>query len=184
MPGVVRTRVGYAGGTFPNPAYSDLRDHSETIQIDYDPRQISYEELLEQFWSSHSPTARPWSRQYASLILYHNEEQKRLAEASRDRWAAELGKPLYTEIMPYTEFYLAEDYHQKYRLRGEKDLLNEFRALYPEEEEFINSTAVARVNGYLGGNGSLAQLQAEIDGLGLSPAAQEELWDLVSARER
>jgi peptide-methionine (S)-S-oxide reductase len=176
--------VGYAGGTFPKPAYSDLRDHSESIQIDYDPTQISYEELLDLFWNSHSPTTRPWSRQYASLILYHNEEQRRLAEASRDRQVAELGKPLFTEIIPYTEFYLAEDYHQKYRLQGERDLLEELRAIFPDDRDFINSTAVARVNGYLGGNGSLAQLQAEIGRLGLSPAAQEKLLDLVSARER
>jgi peptide-methionine (S)-S-oxide reductase len=180
---VVRTRVGYAGGTFPKPAYSDLRDHSETIQIEYDPSQISYEELLEVYWNSHSPEIRPFSRQYASIIFYHNEEQKRLAEASRDRKAAELGSPLFTEIVPYSEFYLAEDYHQKYRLQGEEDLLAEFRAIYPEEEAFINSTAVARVNGYLGGNGSLAQLQAEIDSLGLSSAAQEKLLEIVSARE-
>lgn len=176
--------MGYAGGTFPNPAYSDLRDHSETIQIDYDPTQISYEELLDVYWSSHSPTTRPWSRQYAPIIFYHNEEQKRLAEASRDRTAAELGSPLFTEIVPYSEFYLAEDYHQKYRLQAEKDLLEELRGIYPEDEEFINSTAVARVNGYLGGNGSLAQLQTEIDSLGLSPAAQEKLLEIVSARER
>ena len=68
---MIRTRVGYAGGTTNNPTYRALGDHAETIQVDYDPTQISYEELLEAFWTSHSPTSRPWSRQYASIIFYH-----------------------------------------------------------------------------------------------------------------
>jgi peptide-methionine (S)-S-oxide reductase len=181
---VVRTRVGYAGGSKLDPTYYDLANHSETVQIDYDPTQISYEELLDVFWSSHTPTARPWSRQYASIIFYHNQEQKRLAEASRDREADRRGSPIYTEIIPFTEFYLAEAYHQKYRLQQAPDLLAELRAIYPADDEFVNSTAVARVNGYLGGHGTLTGLQAEIDDLGLSPAAQEKLLELVSAWAR
>jgi peptide-methionine (S)-S-oxide reductase len=180
LPGVVRTRVGYAGGSKANPTYRDLGDHSETIQIDYDPAQISYQELLDVFWSSHSPTARSWSRQYASIIFYHNQEQKRLAEASRDREAARRGSPIYTEIVPFAGFHLAESYHQKYRLQQVPALLREFRALYPQDDEFVDSTAAARVNGYLGGYGTLAALQADIEDLGLSLAAQQKLLDLVS----
>jgi peptide-methionine (S)-S-oxide reductase len=181
---VVRTRVGYAGGSKDNPTYRNLGDQSETIQIEYDPTQISYEELLDIFWSSHSPTARPWSRQYASIIFYHNEDQKRLAEASMEREAENRGKPIYTEVVPFVQFYLAETYHQKYRLQQVPDLLSEYRAVYPLDEEFINSTATARVNGYVGGYGTLAALQAEIEDLGLSQAAQQELLDRVSARSR
>ena len=144
---------------------------------------ISYEELLDLFWSSHSPTSRSWSRQYASVIFYHDEEQKRLAEASRDREAARLGQPVYTEIVPFSEFYLAEGYHQKYRLQQSPDLLQDLRAFYPDDTDFVNSTAAARVNGYLGGYGTLSTLEAEIDDLGLSPAGQEQLLELVSARE-
>ena len=178
----MRTRVGYAGGSTDNPTYRDLGDHSETIQIEYDPTQISYEELLDIFWSSHSPTARPWSRQYASIIFYHNEDQKRLAEASMDREAENRGKSIYTEIVPFVQFYLAETYHQKYRLQQVPALVGELRAIYPQDDEFIDSTAAARVNGYLGGNGTLAALQAEIEDLGLSQAGQQTLLDLVSAR--
>ena len=173
--------MGYAGGSTANPTYHNLGDHSETIQIDYDPAQISYQELLDIFWNSHSPTARPWSQQYASIIFYHNQEQKELAEASRDREAASRGKTIYTEIVPFERFTLAETYHQKYRLQQAPALLSEFRALYPQDEEFINSTATARVNGYLGGYGTLAAVEAAIADLGLSPAAREELLDLVSA---
>jgi peptide-methionine (S)-S-oxide reductase len=174
--------VGYAGGSKDNPTYRDLGDHSETIQIEYDPTQISYQELLDIFWSSHSPTARPWSRQYASIIFCHDEEQKRLAEASLDREVASRGKPIYTEIVPFVQFYLAETYHQKYRLQQVPALASEYRALYPQDDEFINSTATARVNGYLGGYGTLAALQAEIGDLGLSQAAQQTLLEMVSAR--
>ncbi len=176
----MRTRVGYAGGSRENPTYSDLGDHSETIQIEYDPTQISYQELLDIFWSSHSPTARPWSRQYASIIFYHNQEQKQLAEASMDREATSRGKPIYTEIVPFARFYLAETYHQKYRLQQVPALFSEFRDLYPQDDEFINSTATARVNGYLGGYGSLAALQAEIEDLGLSQAGRQTLLEMVS----
>jgi peptide-methionine (S)-S-oxide reductase len=177
---VVRTRVGYAGGSKAEPTYYALGDHSETIQIDYDPTQISYQDLIDVFWSSHSPTARSWSRQYASVIFYHNEEQRRLAEASRDREAARRGAPIYTDIVPFSRFYLAEAYHQKYRLRQVNELLREFQAIFPGEEEFLNSTAVARVNGYLGGHGTVAGLEAEIDKLGLSPAGRQKLLDMVS----
>lgn len=180
---MIRTRVGYAGGTKADPTYRSLGDHSETIQIDYDPTQISYQELLDVFWDSHAPTARPWSQQYASIIFYHDEEQKRLAEQSRDRQAADLGAPIFTEILPYAGFYLAEEYHQKYRLQQEPDLLQEFRTIYPDAEGFVNSTAVARVNGYVGGHGTLAALQAEIDALGLSPGTRAKLLEIVAARE-
>ncbi len=181
---MIRTRVGYAGGSEENPTYRSLGDHSETLQIDYDPDQISYEALLDVFWSSHSPTARPWSKQYASVIFYHDAEQKRLAKESRDRVAAELGKKIHTEIVPFSKFYLAEDYHQKYRLRGVRELEAELEAIYPDLEDFVNSTAAAKVNGYVGGHGSLGRLQNEIEQFGLSPEAEKALLDRVKAGQR
>jgi methionine-S-sulfoxide reductase len=181
---VVRTRVGYAGGTQPNPTYYSLGDHSETIQIDYDPTQISYEELLEIFWQSHSPTVRPFAQQYATVVFYHNEEQKRLAMETRDREAITYGTELFTEVLPFTRFYLAEDYHQKYRLQQVPELWAEFRTIYPDDGDLVNSTAAARVNGYVGGYGTRTELEAEIDELGLSLRAQEKLRDLVSVGDR
>ncbi len=176
--------MGYAGGSKANPTYHDLGDHSETIQIDYDPTQISYQELLNVFWSSHSPTSRPWSTQYASIIFYHDEEQKRLAEASRDREAAGRGGRIYTEIVPFAGFYLAEAYHQKYRLQQAPDLMGEFRAIYPQGDGFVSSTAAARVNGYLGGYLTLAALQAGLEDLDLSPEAKQRLLELASSGGR
>jgi methionine-S-sulfoxide reductase len=172
MDGVIRTRVGYAGGTTRNPAYHNLGNHAETVQIDYDPTKISYSELLALFWSSHDPWSPIWSRQYASIIFYHNEKQQNQALKLEQQKEAKLGAKITTEILPFTKFYLAEDYHQKYYLRQEAALFNEFKAIYPEVSYLINSTAVARVNGYLGGNGRFESLQKQIDSLGLSPHGQ------------
>jgi len=180
----VRTRVGYAGGQKTNPTYYNLGDHSETIQIDYDPAQITYAELLEIFWGSHNPTAPSIGRQYASSILYHNEEQKRLAEESKAREEARRGRKLYTDIVPFAAFYRAEGYHQKYVLQSAPDFMSEFNAIFSREEDFVNSTAAARVNGYLGSQGDLNQLQTELDGLGLSPGASEKLLAIVRQRSR
>jgi peptide-methionine (S)-S-oxide reductase len=181
---VVRTRVGYAGGTTKNPTYHNLGDHTETIQIDYDPTQISYEELLNIFWDSHNPAARPWSRQYMSIVFYHNDEQKRLAIETRDREAARIQGTIFTEIVPASEFHLAEDYHQKYRLQQVSELVREFGIMYPDDADFVNSTAAARVNGYLGGYGTFAQLQAEIDSFGLSSSGSNRLLEIVRSLHR
>ena len=133
---MVRTRVGYAGGKKKNPTYHDLGDHTETIQMDYDPAVISYEELLDVFWDSHNAAVPSWSRQYMSIIFTHDDEQKRLAAESRDREAAKTKSTIVTEIRPAGEFFLAEDYHQKYLLRSERDILREFTAIYPSETGF------------------------------------------------
>lgn len=180
----MRTRVGYAGGTKKNPTYHSLGDHTETIQIDFDPEKIPYERLLDIFWASHDPTTKSWSRQYKAVIFYHDEEQKKLAAATRDRLAAKLGTKIHTEILPYEGFYLAEPYHQKYRLRSVRDIMAEYSAMYPLDDDFVNSTAAARVNGYLGGYGSPELAKSEIGELGLSPGASKKLLDIVATRRR
>ena len=177
---MIRTRVGYTGGTKPNPTYHNLGDHTETVEIDYDPAIISYEKLLDIFWRSHQPGQAAWSSQYKAAIFYHNDRQKALALQSRKQVAARLKRPVATEILPAGEFTLAEDYHQKYYLRQMPDLLAEFSAIYPSREALVSSTAAARVNGYVAGYGTLAEFQAEVTGLGLSPAAQQRLEALVT----
>jgi peptide-methionine (S)-S-oxide reductase len=177
---VIRTRVGYSGGTKVNPTYHSLGDHSETIQIEYDPDQISYEELLDVFWSTHNPAAPSWSRQYASFVFYHDEAQRELAVKTKAQQEAKRGT-LFTEIVPAGAFYPAEDYHQKYYLRNARDLMREFSATYPNGDDFAASTAAARVNGYMGHNGTCEQLRKELDSLGLSAAGQEKLEQAVCA---
>jgi len=180
--GVIRTRVGYAGGTTRNPTYRDIGNHTETIQIDYDPTTISYTELLEIFWDSHRPTGPPWSRQYMSVIFFHSDEQRRLAIEARRHEEARVGATTYTEIVPCSGFYLAEDYHQKFRLNGVPDILHELQRIYPHNGDLIRSTVAARINGYVSGYGTAQRLQAELGSLGLSPAASQRLLDIVRAR--
>jgi methionine-S-sulfoxide reductase len=115
---VVRTRVGYAGGAKKEPTYRNLGDHTETVQVDYDPTIISYGELLEVFWANHDPDRQARSRQYMNVIFYHNDEQKRLAEESKAHRAARSPGVIQTAILPATEFTLAEYYHQKSLLSG------------------------------------------------------------------
>lgn len=150
--------------------------------MDFDPLRISYADLLAVFWDSHEPSHGSWSRQYRAAVFYHNNAQKRLAEETRDRVASRTGREVRTAIEPYAGFYLAEDYHQKHGLRMFHQLLLEYKAIYPDMRKFINSTAVTRVNGYLGGYGSCGVLQKEIERLGLSCAGRESLLSTVCGR--
>ncbi|MBE0427676.1 MAG: peptide-methionine (S)-S-oxide reductase [Nitrospirae bacterium] len=176
---MVRTRVGYAGGITENPTYHNLGDHTESIQIDYDPSSISYGDLLTLFWESNHNEYPSWSQQYKSIIFYHNDTQRVLALESKEGKERERGKKLYAEIVPFTRFYLAEDYHQKFHLRREYDMLEEFHLMYPKERDFINSTSAARVNGYLAGYGTYAALTRELGSLGLSERAEKKLLDIA-----
>ena len=170
MDGVVRTRVGYAGGRQKDPTYRSIGDHSETIQIDFDPTQVSYKKLLSVFWHNHNPTQRAWSQQYKSAIFYHDDKQRKLAFEENQR-----NQKIQTEILPFSNFYLAEDYHQKYGLRGNRELMSEFKAMYPKDIDFVNSTAAARVNGYIAGHGSPEEIKEVLANLGLSTAGQQRL---------
>ena len=141
------------------------------MEIDFDPSVVSYPDLLEIFWKSHDPGGRAWSRQYRAAVFYHGEEQKRSALESRKAREAGTGK-VYTEVLPAGAFYRAEDYHQKYYLRQRPDLLRELEAVYPGGKGLVDSTAAARINGYLAGSGSCAAAQSELKDL--LPAGRSE----------
>jgi peptide-methionine (S)-S-oxide reductase len=158
-----------------NPTYHSLGDHSESVEIDYDPTVVSYADLLKIFWEGHDPGARFWSTQYKAAVFYHNDEQKRLAEETRQRIEAARKIKVRTEILPSSTFYVAEAYHQKYSLRGQTEIMKEFRAIYPSDEGLMNSTAAARVNGYLAGLGCFEEVQEAVGNLGLSTDARERL---------
>jgi methionine-S-sulfoxide reductase len=121
--GVAATRVGYTGGRSADPTYeqvcSDSTGHAEAIQVWFDPTVVGYGELLELFWSIHDPTTpnrQGWDfgSQYRSAVFFGDEDQQRVATASRDEHQAAVSKPIVTEIVPASEFYDAEDYHQRY----------------------------------------------------------------------
>lgn len=154
------------------------------MQVDYDPAKISYRELLDLFWEGHDPAYRSWSRQYAAIIFYHTEEQRRLAEASKTQVASQTHKTILTEIVPFRNFTRAENYHQKHTLQLFPEYREELQKAYLSFHEFVDSTAAARVNGYLAGNGLCEDLNRDLAGLGLSTARQEALRDLVCRRRR
>lgn len=167
LDGVVRTRVGYSGGSTENSTYRSIGDHTETIEIDYDPDKISYRELVDFFFASHNPYGRSYSRQYASILFYRNKEELQTAQEIKKELEDKSDQGIKTEFKKYDKFYLAENYHQKYNLQQHREYKDYFLANY-SMEEFINSTAAARVNGYLADRGTKVQLLEEITALGLS----------------
>ncbi len=125
LPGVVKTEVGYEGGATERPTYKDVctdrTGHAEVVEVTFDPAKLAYDKLLETFFGAHDPTqlnrqGPDWGTQYRSVVFYHSEEQKRAAEAMKERLGAEgrFAKPIVTQIEPAKTFWPAEDYHQKY----------------------------------------------------------------------
>lgn len=125
IPGVISSTSGYTGGTKEKPTYeqvcSGTTGHAEAVQVEYDPEKVSYEKLLDVFWSNHNPTTvnrqgPDVGEQYRSVVFYHSPEQKAAAELSRDELqkTGKFKNPIVTEIVPATEFYPAEEYHQRY----------------------------------------------------------------------
>lgn len=176
---MLRTRVGYAGGRKESPTYRSIGDHTEAVQLDYDPAAISYGELLDIFWDSHEPSAQSISRQYKKAIFYQSADQRDAALASKSALEKKTGITVKTQIAPINSFTLAEDYHQKYLLKSHKKLHQEMALMYPRQPDFINSTAVTRLNGYAGGYGTKEQLSAELDALGLSSEGKAELSRII-----
>lgn len=124
-PGVVSTEVGYEGGHLPNPTYkdvcSDSTGHAEVVKVEYDPGKVSYDTLLNIFWENHDPTTLnrqgpDLGSQYRSVIFFHSPEQETEALASKAKLDASgrLRRPIVTQIVPATEFWKAEEYHQQY----------------------------------------------------------------------
>jgi peptide-methionine (S)-S-oxide reductase len=123
--GIMSTSVGYMGGKTKNPTYeevcTDMTGHAEVVQVEYDPAKISYGEILNIFWNNHDPTTLnrqgpDVGTQYRSAVFYHTPEQEKEARQSKENIekSGKFGKKIVTEIVPATEFYKAENYHQQY----------------------------------------------------------------------
>jgi methionine-S-sulfoxide reductase len=126
LPGVADTTVGYAGGTLDKPRYEDVKTgrtgHAESLQIVFDPSKITFGEILDFFFRLHDPTTvnqqgNDVGTQYRSAIFYHDEDQRIAAESAKQRAQAKWRRPIVTEIVPFANFYPAEDYHQDYLKR-------------------------------------------------------------------
>jgi len=125
IPGVIATRVGYTGGNFGNPTYRDVctdrTGHAEAVEVEFNPSQVSYEQLLKVFWENHDPTqlnrqGPDYGTQYRSAIFFHSPEQEQSARESKEKLknSRQFPRPVVTQIVPAVNFYEAEDYHQQY----------------------------------------------------------------------
>jgi len=173
MDGVVRTRVGYAGGTEPAPSYYSLGDHTEVVQVEYDPAKVEYADLLDVFWANHNPFSGAHKRQYRGVVLAHDEDQRAAAESSKAALAERTGQSVETAIESLDSFTLAEDYHQKYELRSTPVLGDELQDLYGPA--LVDSTVAARLNGFVAGHGDADRREAFLANVALTPAALSEL---------
>ena len=176
---MLRTRVGYAGGATENPTYRRIGDHSESVQVLYDPSLVSYEQLLELFWTGHDPTQRTDSRQYASIIFYYTDEQRRLAEQSKADQEQRHGRPVQTEIVAAGLFTQAEGYHQKYYLQNTVRLMEVLSGMLPTEQALVRSTLAARLNAVAGGYESYEELERELPVFGLGSEQEGLLRDVI-----
>ncbi|KAI6657513.1 Peptide methionine sulfoxide reductase-like [Oopsacas minuta] len=174
VPGVLRTRVGYTGGAKIGPTYYSLGDHTETVEIDYNPKFVTYRDLLKIFWVSHNSTAC-MSRQYMSAIFYHNEDQQVAAEETKNEHQKVTSQTIQTKIKQFEVFYNAEDYHQKYLLRQQSKIL---KALGLSNQQLIESTVAAKLNGYIGGHGDLENVDKDLEGSNLPP----EIVDMIKKK--
>ena len=125
VPGVLDAAVGYSGGGFPEPTYEDVctgrTGHAESVQVEFDPARVSYDQLLDVFWENHDPTTLnrqgpDVGSQYRSAIFFHRPEQEKAASESKAQLesSGRFRRPIVTEIAPASQFWLAEDYHQRY----------------------------------------------------------------------
>lgn len=143
---MLRTRVGYCGGKKQNPTYYSLGDHTEAFSIDYDPTVLSYDDLLSYFWGGHRCDRNNSSRQYMNAVFYRDDEQRQLADQSRDAQDGAVA----TEILPIREFTYAEGYHHKYYLTRYTEIRDFLEQTYPAAKALADSAVATRLNAYLG----------------------------------
>ncbi|WP_136688637.1 peptide-methionine (S)-S-oxide reductase MsrA [Halorhabdus amylolytica] len=170
--GIVRTRVGYAGGTANDPTYYALSDHTEVVQLEYDPEIWTYAELLDVVWANHDWTTSQ-KRQYRGVILAQDDTQREIAERSHTALADRTGQSVATTVETLERFYPAEAYHQKYELRTLPVVADELEDLYGDA--FTASTVAARLNGFAAGYGTEDQRHDLLATLDLPPPVIDEV---------
>lgn len=167
---MIRTRVGYAGGTTPSPTYRSISDYTETTQVDFDPKVITYDQLLDEFFDGHNAYTSS-SKQYASAIFYHDDAQKAAAEAAFEA-RAQKGRRPTTTISRAGTFYSGEHYHHKYYLQRYPEIveaLMRLEGLKPSgsTDVLADSAILTKFNGYVGSNGSKRDFEADLERFGI-----------------
>lgn len=177
---MVRTEAGYGGGLSPRPSYHDLEEHAEIVRVEFDPQVVSLEELLDLFWSHHDPFHGSGRGQYRALLLGETPNSAERLHAAVAALEERVSRRVVTEVFE-GPFHRAEDYHQKWRLRRRERVFQELSRSYSDERSLLDSVAATKLNGYVGGHGTRAQLERDVGRLGLSSAAQVELLETSRA---
>lgn len=170
-PGVIKTQVGYTGGTLANPSYSAIGDHVETVEVTYDSRVTNYEQLLRHFWSHHNASAKPIFRQYASGIFATKPEHLVVAKRLREELSTDTDQ-LLTAILPAETFYPAEESHQKYYLQQDKNL---FKSL--PYGTSLKSELATKLNAIAARTGDKSQWTRKLEDFGIGPIQAEALFE-------
>jgi peptide-methionine (S)-S-oxide reductase len=181
LPGVIRTRVGFAGGLAENPTYRSMGDHTETVEVDFNPEMSSFEEILHIFWNNHTSTnrVRYKERQYMSILFYHDEKQKESIFNVKTELEEKRNEQIETEIVPYADFTLAENRHQKYYLKRFSKAAALLNNYYPSADAFTDSTSIARLNGFVREFGTLNSIKEEINEWQISGESRQMVLDLL-----
>ncbi len=178
----MQTRVGYAGGTTNNPTYRQMGDHSECVEIVFDPKIISLEKIVHHFWTIHKPNRSNYKgRQYLSIILCEDSSQLQLVKKIKNELEVKLGEPIQTEIASLNKFSLAEEKHQKYYLKRYSKALESLLDYYSSHDSFMNSTLVARLNGFVKGYCSLSDIKNEITSSTMAEEKKAKLTSLINS---
>jgi len=151
MDGVVRTRVGYAGGTKTDPAYHELGDHTEVVQVEFDPDTVTYRDLLNRIFNSHNPQHQTRTTQYQNVVFAGTESQQAVLDEFLTRRGL-TADGIGTRIEQLSRFYPAEDYHQKYKLRSVSSFTDAFEAAGYGDDDLRESPIAAKLNGYAAGH--------------------------------
>jgi len=161
LPGVYFTEVGYAGGDMKGPTYHNLGNHTEAIKVIYDPEIISYQELLNIFWENHNHTQKSYSKQYKSIIFCNNNKEEDTVLKFLENKKLEVNKKIYIDIQEIDEFYPAEQYHQKYLFKRNKNMYQQVIELFSGKYKFEDSRIAARLNAYSAGFLTFTEIKKE-----------------------
>jgi peptide-methionine (S)-S-oxide reductase len=162
-----------------------MGDHTESVSIDFDPKQVSYEELLTRFWNSHNAERNHPGRQYRNVIFYRNATQKEAAESSREKAAAELGidpEQIMTHLVEATLFTYAEKYHQNYILTRSPEIRSFLEEVYPSLKDFADSAVATRLNAWLGSGWEIDREKAteELEAFGLTDSLKNRVLSALA----
>lgn len=150
-----------------NPTYHSLGNHTEAIQIDFNPDEIDFAAILNLIWTSHNPIGTKRSSQYKSAIWFADDQQLATINELVEPLVKKYERELTTEILPLETFFNAEDYHQKYVLQRHDAVMKQFKTFYQVFDDFVDSTAAARLNGFAYGCGSKTMFEQEQSDYGI-----------------